>query len=445
MSRKLARFPSLAAYIGLTSVSNCDEAITYACGYDKYSERNPGFEEQPDPKWSSGPPAVDDRAILPRIKVKNGSKTLDWAFPTSTHPDSSPGPVVKIMHVVWSGNGKDVTFKKTMKDGTQSKRGVDQFCEPYAFCTATFINRSWLLTAAHCMQDVNKASIRTNPGALGTDGKTLVNPYCLVPAVPGVSDAQQPFLDFTDQHTPREGVASYVISWPVTGDDPTDDVPGSVSKQSTEAYYGVDLYQYPHEKYDPTQGNNKNNPEDNGTPIRRGPDVALLSMAGWLQAAEYMTPDLDNEGAMYIAGGSEWGPSVDKTLFVAGYGYNPADNTLALYGGALNGAVSPRLVEFYPGWLDDKPLTEFGFGGFGIVSSDVTSDDQVVTCSGDSGGPLYYVFYPEGGGTRKFIQYAVTSGHRNAPGVDDHCALVGGTSYWSRIEADDRMIEWMYN
>ncbi len=445
MTRKLVRFPSLAASIGLTSVSNCDEAISYAGGYDEYSGRNPGFEERPDPKWSGNPPTVDDRAILPRIKVKGGGKTDTWAFPTKDHPGTSPGPVVKIESVSWWPNGQEQIFHKTAADGIEYN--ANQFCEISSSCTAFFINRSWLLTAAHCMQNVNKFPVTYNPvmvdGLLTCQYPSEPNPASTDPKYPQTGDHND-YLPGKDMHASHTGVARYVISWPANGDYPNDANQGvySVRSNAEEIYYGVGLYQFPHEQYDPTQGQpDLKQPENVGSPIRRGPDVALLSMANWTSAAEYMAPDLDNEAAMYIKGkptSATGNPGAGLTFWVAGYGYNPAQNDGALYDGVLTGNVT-----FTADWQDQD--TNNRFGGFGSVSMNVTSLAEVIVCSGDSGSPLYTVFTPVDGGPRKFIAYAVHSGAYQAPPDDGRACSKppGDILYWSRIEADDRLRQWM--
>jgi hypothetical protein len=442
MTRKLARFPSLAAYVGLVSVSNCSQAISYARGYDEYSGLNPGFEGRPDPKLSGRSPVADKDVILPRIMVKNGAKVTDWAFPTPEHPNTNPGPIVRISPAYWWPNGKEVLLQKTKPDST--KCFVDQFCECRTRCTATFINRSWLLTAAHCVRNVNKMPISLNDGALAPDGKTMVKAYCQNKSVPVPgSDAaneetgdSQPFKPTYTPNDPRIGYAQYLISWPSTYFYAGDSEPDFISMSSEENYYGVGLYQYPHPDHDPTEDCVRTRePEDCGTVQRHGPDVALLTMASWTTAAEYMTPDLDKEGAMYIAGKSTSGPGPGVALYAAGYG-DPPDNNAALYNGVVN--QSNGTVTFMPGWADTANGNMFG--GYGRVYMNVTRDSQTVTCQGDSGGPLYSAFTPSSGQARKFIEYAVLS---SGSAGSDGCDTVGGSSSWSRLEADDRLIGWM--
>jgi hypothetical protein len=376
----------------------------------------------------------------------NNAKIIDWAFPTVAHPDSSPGPIVKITQVDWWPNGSQAQFMKTMADGTSHP--ANQFCEVAKSCTASFINRSWLLTAAHCMQNVNKM-----PATLGGPCQ---NPSQPAPT-PGHPNAQtgdsQDWKPGYGPHDSRTGTAKYVVSWPVIGDPgdyPTDDVPGIYSKQSDEyqAHYGVDLYQFPNEDYDPAQFHHPEEPEDEGIPTRRGPDVALLSMANWTSAAQYMAPDLDNEAAMHIAANLDEDFS-GVTFLAAGYGVNPANNVDMLYGGALNKTLMTWRSGPQDLAADPLKYQSLGrFGGFGSVSVAPTSPADLVACSGDSGGPLYAVYTPEAGEPRKFIVYAVMShtshtGDQPAGGFPA-CPRPGlDTDYWSRLEADDRLIEWM--
>jgi hypothetical protein len=451
MTRKLARFPSLAAYVGLSSVSNCDEAISFARGYNAYAARNPGFEQRPDPKWAGNAPAVDDVAILPRIKILHGDQVIDWAFPTAAHPDTSPGPIVKIRPVTWWPNGQENEMKKHDALGGQAVAS-DQFCEAPGACTASFVNRNWLLTAAHCLQNVNKFPVTYEP-VVGGPGGTLKCHHLSEPDPdrPGrMTGDHQDYLPGKDQHTPMKGVARYIIFWPVTGDFPSDAEKGVYSVESTNNYYGVALYQFPKEEYDPTQFRradpndptlpDPNDPEPDtwAPPVRHGPDVALLAMNNWTSAAAYMTPDLDNEGAMYIAKESGSGPT-GRSLVIAGYGVNPdveqEFGKEKLYWNVLG----PGDVRFRSGW-EDTDADNNRFGGFGSAVATYQRSTTPRPCSGDSGGALYSVFTPTADGPQKFIAYAVLSHGATSMGG---CAPVGGSDYWSRLELDNRIKDWM--
>jgi hypothetical protein len=127
IERKLRRHPDFAAAFGRQQVRDCATARAYFDAYHAYYESHPGFDDHdadevlipPPPGPPPGPPP--DLSKIDVQKIINGDTNI---FSSST---------VMIETLQWDPNDPD----------------PDQ--EPFIIpCTATFIARNWLITAAHC-------------------------------------------------------------------------------------------------------------------------------------------------------------------------------------------------------------------------------------------------------------------------------------------------------
>jgi len=421
MTRKLQSYPSLAEYAGLESVSSCDEALAYVRAYDQYSKQKPKFESESDPKASANAATAKQRIVLPHLKVNGGDQLTNWGYPSQSNPTALPSPIVKITQVSWfaSGELEPVRIKVGQNaDGTPLY--ANEFGEAANYCTGTFLNRHWILTAAHCMAAVQLQSIWNNPPA--PDGGPSL--YIMDGGQPG------------DKYGVRVGVTSYMISWP-------DSVASGVYSETTDIF-GVTAYQFPHESYDNVE-------QDESVPPSaahyRGhtPDIALLYLPPWNGASYWLAADVSKGAAVYIKAEEDQVPNT-LPFRIAGYG---SSSGLGPDFRKLTGAAAPVDLTFadptYPYGWDDPKLGKGGFGGALAVLQDGDSG----VCHGDSGGPLYVDLAEDPFETPTIIQYGISTAMYQSPPAGDPgppiyaCSNAGNVNGWMRLEKTKELIAWI--
>jgi hypothetical protein len=420
MTRRLQRYPTFAEYAGLKSVSSCNEASTYVRAYEVYSKQKPNFEDETEPGTSTNASAVKQRSILPRTKILNGNQLVNWGYPSQSD-DAAMSPIVYISQVNWLKNGTlDPVRIKVGTDADGNTLYANEFGEPAGACTGTFLNRHWILTAAHCMAAVELQSVFSNPQA--PDG----GPYLYV------QDGGQP----GDPYALHQGPTSYVIWWPshVAGEE--------FSERTT--IYGLTAYQFPHPGYD-------NQEQDLPTAEHyRGhtPDIALLYLPPWNQDDNwFLAPDVSKGSAVYIKAEEADGEIPTTLNFqIAGFGPNPVQLDTITKDDAgrvkrrLYGAPAPASLR-----LADS---NFPYGKFGGALA-VLGDNDAALCHGDSGGPLYVNLAEDPFETPKIVQYGIaTAMYQQPPGEDKgpaigQCSSSGNANGWMRLEKTKDVIDWI--
>ena len=148
MTQTLRRSSALAVRLPFTAVTTCAAAREFVRAYQTLSVYQPGFDTESPPKASrmtfveepseepskervSEIPTTTSRALTSDAKRDNNGAA--WPFPTN--------PVVKI------------TTYTTWPD----KRVVK-----FQDCSAVFLGKNWLLTAAHCLAPININNANTN-------------------------------------------------------------------------------------------------------------------------------------------------------------------------------------------------------------------------------------------------------------------------------------------
>ena len=145
INHKLDAYPGLAVAVGLDTVSNCDDARRYVEAYTAYALDNPGFaaeeqgvplpEGEPEPSHS-GPPETQIQ------KIANGTNAAD-------------DPIVRLEFPIWPQTDDQKRSQPGDASwGTDAAGNVDPESDPRGktvTCTGTFINRNWIVTAAHCL------------------------------------------------------------------------------------------------------------------------------------------------------------------------------------------------------------------------------------------------------------------------------------------------------
>ncbi len=300
IARKLGHYPELAAYAGLQEVNTCEDARAFRTAYYEFSALHPDFDRDqpagaiPDIAEIGTPePGEDPEVEISKIR---GGTNPGVAFPIS--------PFVRIERVEEGGT-----------------------------CTATFIAKHWLLTAAHCL--------------------SLTNLTVPVP-------------DGDRRHHHLVGYARLRIEW---ANDAGDIEPTGVKITAK----GLDMLQLPH-------------PNFMGSAFPD--DIALIYLNH--RAYDTMLPGRVDQGAamrlsllpvqINPAGGQ---PVADPTerVFAAGYG-DPVDTKLRVASvfpsarPALGQArtFGARLVNFPP--PEGTPLPS-------------PPGTQPALCHGDSGGPAW--------------------------------------------------------
>jgi hypothetical protein len=131
MNHKLRRYPELASSIGVDLVSDCESARRYVRGYLEYARGNPGFDaDEPTPPSPPDRPLPDPEEVAAsEPEPEEIEKVFDGEFVANNAVVQIRMRIPTTMHRDW---GVPLT-------------GVTQVC------TGTFINKNWILTAAHCL------------------------------------------------------------------------------------------------------------------------------------------------------------------------------------------------------------------------------------------------------------------------------------------------------
>jgi hypothetical protein len=132
MNHKLRYYPAFASAAGISSVSDCAGARTFAERYRWYRDLHPGFDiyEPHTPLPSIPPPPPDMEITSSTPKILNGTLPTAFGYP------NAPIVHLEISLPELPGAAKD--------------------------CGGTFIAKNWIATAAHCLGVVNPTGSLTN-------------------------------------------------------------------------------------------------------------------------------------------------------------------------------------------------------------------------------------------------------------------------------------------
>jgi hypothetical protein len=271
MNQKLQFYPDFAAYLGMTSVSNCADARSFARAYRKFSEANPGFDlHQP----LGALPLISGLPAGPRTPpTRDESKILNGGL----YPDASMIP------------DGGVGYPNVPVAQLESLISVNT--SGFGDCTGTFIAKNWIATAAHCLAVVKN------------EGKPLDAGFDLDAAMSNPDARHKGARELF-------GYARWRISWPNASGKLTD--PDSFPRPITVVTSGFpeDVLQYPDPRY------------FGGTSSAF--DVALL----YLGKAEFdpLLPARPDQGAAMRI--SLTTPDSTKPTYVGGYA--PSQKNLAV-------------------------------------------------------------------------------------------------------------------
>jgi hypothetical protein len=127
MNHKLRAFPEFAAAIGMDLVSDCASARRFLAGYDEYASSHPLFDaDEPLAQMPVARPLAPDTSATDDAEVQ---KVYGGDFVANN-------PVVRIR----------IRVPSTVHPGWQWPIEGGQIS-----CSGTFINKNWILTAAHCI------------------------------------------------------------------------------------------------------------------------------------------------------------------------------------------------------------------------------------------------------------------------------------------------------
>jgi hypothetical protein len=127
MNRKLREFPDFASAMGTDLVSDCDGARHYVVTYRDYVKSNPGFD------------TTESLGDLP----------TEGPLPEEAEAPSG-GDVQKVLNGQTVASNPVVKFAMGIPATAHSDWGFE-FDGQGTHCTGTFINKNWILTAAHCL------------------------------------------------------------------------------------------------------------------------------------------------------------------------------------------------------------------------------------------------------------------------------------------------------
>jgi hypothetical protein len=286
MTRKLQRYPTFAAYVGLDSVTSCDEALAYVRTYNEYSILHPNFEEYPDPKEAS--PDFVKQEIMPRLKIRGG---IPYTEAEVSFPDN-PSPIVRIYQAYWT--------KASLS------HNYNYFCDVAKSCTGNVIAKNWILTAAHCLQRAHLTELpHVDPETLSCpDGGQPRSPYA------------------TDDY---RGKASWIVRWadPTPAKVDNKYVPNKKDDSNKSVAVAFDVYQYPF------PGWNGSNELDHDLGLLRIPDRMdkYLPSDVSLGAAAWLTACQNRPEEIYMAGYGAWVTGgVESPLSPLTYNRGPGKN-----------------------------------------------------------------------------------------------------------------------
>src|SRR5262249_49587676 len=131
MNRTISHYPEVASAIAMQSVSNWDEARAFSLAADKYFADHPYFDKNLPVSSEALPVPPPPPNPAPVQEIFNGT-------PTGSD-GQNPLPVVLISHS-FGKNDKYINGLPVVKRSTT--------------CSGTFITKNFILTAAHCFQDV---------------------------------------------------------------------------------------------------------------------------------------------------------------------------------------------------------------------------------------------------------------------------------------------------
>jgi hypothetical protein len=341
ITRKLDHYPELADYAGLKEVENCEDARAFRTAYYEFSALHPNFDRDqpagaiPDIAELGAPELGED----PEVEVSKirGGTNLGITFPIS--------PFVRIADLREGGT-----------------------------CTATFIAKHWLLTAAHCLS---------------------------------LADLTVPIPPDDRRHRHLVGYGRYRIEW---ANDAGDIEPMGVKITAR----GLDMLQLPH-------------PNFMGSAFPD--DIALI----YLNNAAYdrMLPGRVDQGAAMrlsvrpvqfnpVAGQPVANP--EERVFAAGYG-DPVDTRLRAASVFPSQLPSIRGARTFGAVLANFPPPE----GTPLPSPPGT---QPALCEGDSGGPVWRENDVEGGPNKARIMVGSFIGW---VGADTCGPPLGSTQIWTDI------------
>jgi hypothetical protein len=129
MNEKLRQFPEFASAVGLEVVSSCEDARGFVEKYAAYYREHPAFDADETlgemPSGDTGRPPAAEPGGTTTSKIFNGQIAFN-------------DPIIEIVTSIPS-------------DIPSSTRQLWADVPDNELCTATFINKNWLLTAAHCL------------------------------------------------------------------------------------------------------------------------------------------------------------------------------------------------------------------------------------------------------------------------------------------------------
>jgi len=149
MNHKLGAFPDFASTVGIDVVSDCESARRFSNAYVQYASNHPGFDS--------------NEAMAPLL-----------AADTSPPPSGgTEGQTAKILFGDEGVNNAVVRIEFTTAHSADPGWGLDgsgnpRFLDaPTEVCSGTFINKNWILTAAHCVSlaAINHCLIDNTPPA----------------------------------------------------------------------------------------------------------------------------------------------------------------------------------------------------------------------------------------------------------------------------------------